>query len=197
MIINRKDRTGEVAGSYNLKYNYHSWDEVMASNYAIGGSNDPISYINQRALTWYCYYLFYQQNYSLSCNNDNLSDTSLKKPVLLGWDTPSSNSYYDGYVAYLSLFYILLGFNVLMIVIVVVGFVIYRTKHRLRSLPILRPLSEKLSSLRDRSSQCLEIKLTDDENDDNSLNDLIITEEENINPISLNDNDDRNFDVDT
>ena len=93
-----------MAGSYNLKYNHQTWEQVSATNFEIGAVNKIMSFINQRALTWFCYHLQYHQNYTqLSCTNENLSDDSRTKPILTGWDEPND------YFLYFILFYVLLG----------------------------------------------------------------------------------------
>ena len=77
---------------------------MSSTNYEIGVVNYHIGYYNQRALSWYCYHLFYYQEYNdLNCVGDNLSKKTHQAPQLIGWDEPND------YFIYLILFYILLG----------------------------------------------------------------------------------------
>jgi len=61
------DRTGEVSGSYYLTYmNFSSYAEALALDDKIAGR--PIKNMSANALQWYCYYLLYARNYTITCN---------------------------------------------------------------------------------------------------------------------------------
>ena len=60
-----KDRTGEVSGSYYMRYMNMTLQEATTLDRKIAGR--PIHYTNQLALEWYCVYLREVLNYSLEC----------------------------------------------------------------------------------------------------------------------------------
>jgi len=62
------DRTGEVSGAYYLTYlKFPSFADVIALDDKIAGR--PIKNESANALQWYCYYLQYAKNYTISCSS--------------------------------------------------------------------------------------------------------------------------------
>jgi hypothetical protein len=49
------DRTGQLAGSYMMRYHGSSWDAVVAHNWAVAGR--PQTCPTHRQMQWYCVYL--------------------------------------------------------------------------------------------------------------------------------------------
>jgi len=63
------DRTGEIFGSYYLKWLNMTWEEANAVNTGIAG--EPINCNNYLAMQWYCNYLKYAEGRSeLNCSNN-------------------------------------------------------------------------------------------------------------------------------
>jgi hypothetical protein len=54
------DRTGEIFGSYYMKWLNMTWEQANAMNTNISG--DPIGCDNYLAMQWYCMYLLYGEN---------------------------------------------------------------------------------------------------------------------------------------
>eukprot|EP01087_Luapelamoeba_hula_P005365 TRINITY_DN15442_c0_g1_i1.p1 TRINITY_DN15442_c0_g1~~TRINITY_DN15442_c0_g1_i1.p1 ORF type:complete len:257 (-),score=38.18 TRINITY_DN15442_c0_g1_i1:43-813(-) len=62
------DRTGEVSGSYYMKYLNWTYQQALAFDATI--SHRPISVFSRNGLQWYCYYLMYAEGRSnLNCTN--------------------------------------------------------------------------------------------------------------------------------
>jgi len=59
------DRTGEVSGSYYLKYLDWSFQQALLYDNHI--ENRTIVWESQNALQWYCYYLYYENTFPLNC----------------------------------------------------------------------------------------------------------------------------------
>jgi protein-tyrosine phosphatase len=62
-----KDRTGEVSGSYYMRY--LGWEFAKAlyyDNHVVHGTRDIMNF-SRNAMQWYCYYLKYSQNYNIDC----------------------------------------------------------------------------------------------------------------------------------
>lgn len=60
------DRTGEMGGSYMIKYKNITYEKVMTWNTNIAGR--PIMPNHQFAIIWYCYYLNLVEGFSLTCS---------------------------------------------------------------------------------------------------------------------------------
>ena len=85
-ILNSHDRTGEIAGAWGIRYGFLTWNQVNAINLEIGNAY-PISYHNQRALTWYCYHLQHFEGYNrLQCSVMNTNSHNRQQPDDMHWD---------------------------------------------------------------------------------------------------------------
>jgi len=88
------DRTGEVAAAWGLRYGLMNWKQVNALNYEIGLPllHSHIQFPNQRALTWYCFYLQYHSGYDdLGCTVVSTNNHNTRKPNMLDWDESDSS----------------------------------------------------------------------------------------------------------
>ena len=61
------DRTGEVSGSYYLKYLKWTYMKTLAYDYHVENNPRPIEYLSQNALNWFCWHLYYTEGYPLDC----------------------------------------------------------------------------------------------------------------------------------
>jgi len=59
------DRTGEVSGSYYIQY--LGWSFQQALYYDDQVENRSIAWASQNEFQWFCYNLYYVNNYSLNC----------------------------------------------------------------------------------------------------------------------------------
>ena len=65
-----KDRTGEISGSYYMKYlNWEFNQALWYDNHCVEGTRD-ISTESKNGLQWYCYYLKYVEKRKISCSVD-------------------------------------------------------------------------------------------------------------------------------
>eukprot|EP01129_Flabellula_baltica_P005012 TRINITY_DN1786_c0_g1_i1.p1 TRINITY_DN1786_c0_g1~~TRINITY_DN1786_c0_g1_i1.p1 ORF type:complete len:260 (-),score=48.43 TRINITY_DN1786_c0_g1_i1:25-747(-) len=66
-----KDRTGEMSGSYYMKYLGWSFNQALYyDNRCVEGNRD-IQFASRNALQWYCYYLKYVEHMKMECEIDH------------------------------------------------------------------------------------------------------------------------------